>query len=359
MRELRSFSYVCLGYKIYKTTLLIIYYKMGSLRVAINGLGRIGESILKILLERKVNVVAINAVHGVKDAAYTIKYDSVYGKFKGKVSVKNNYLIINGKKILVIGERDPGKLPWKKLKVDVVVESTGALKKRKDLMKHISSGAKSVVVTSPSANVDITIVPGINHKKLKKFHKIVSVASCTTNCAAILAKVLNDNFGIKYAVLSTVHGYTSSQSLVDSSNDRDPRRGRAGAVNLIPTTTGASSAICQVLPELKGKIGGSAIRAPVQDGSIIDFVGELKKPFTVKKINQTFKNASKKEMKNLLEYSTEDLVSSDILGNPNSAIIDSKMTQVKGNLVKIFAWYDNEYGYASRVADVVKLLSGK
>jgi len=326
------------------------------MRVAINGFGRIGESIFKILLERRVKIVAINAVHGIKDAAYLLKYDSVYGKFKGKVSIKGNKLIVNGKKIIVLSERKIEKLPWKKLKVDVVIESTGAFKKKKDLLKHIQSGAKKVVVTTPLGDTDITIVPGANHKKLKKSHKIISVASCTTNCAANVSKVLNDNFGIKFAVLSTIHGYTSSQSLVDASNERDPRRGRAAAVNIIPTTTGASKTIVKVLPELKGKIDGSAIRVPLADGSILDFVAELKKPFTSKKINDAFKKASKKEMKGIIEYSEENLVSSDILGNSHSAIIDSLMTQTKGNLVKIFAWYDNEYGYASRVADVIKLL---
>lgn len=201
-----------------------------------------------------------------------------------------------------------------------------------------------------------TIVPGVNDKKIKKSHKIISVASCTTNSAALVAKVLNDNFGIKWGLLSTIHGYTSSQSLVDSSNERDPRRGRAAAVNIIPTTTGASRAIAEVLPELKGKLDGSAIRAPIPDGSIIDFVAELKKPFNVKKINNTFKKAAKKEMKNVLQYSEENLVSRDIIGNPYSAIIDSLMTQAEGNLVKIFAWYDNEYGYSYRVTDVIKLL---
>ena len=191
---------------------------------------------------------------------------------------------------------------------------------------------------------------------MKSSHRIISVASCTTNCAANVAKVLNDSFGIKFAVLSTIHGYTSCQSLVDSSNERDPRRGRAAAVNIIPTTTGASKTIFKVLPELKGKIDGSAIRVPLPDGSLIDFVAELKKPFSVKKINYAFKKASKKEMKGIIEYSEENLVSSDILGNSHSAIIDSLMTRAEGNLVKIFAWYDNEYGYASRVADVIKLL---
>ena len=326
------------------------------MRIAINGFGRIGESIFKILLEKKMNLVVINAVHGIKDAAYILKYDSVYGKFKGKVSIKGDYLIVNRKKILVIGERDPLKLPWKKLKIDIVIESTGALEERQELLKHISAGAKNVVVTSPLSSADITIVPGVNHKQLKKSHKIISVASCTTNSAALVAKILNDKFGIRWALLSTIHGYTSSQSLVDSSNEKDPRRGRAAAVNLIPTTTGASKAIAEVLPELKGKLSGSAIRAPIPDGSIIDFVAELKKPFNVNIINNTFKKAAKKEMKNVLEYSEEDLVSSDILGNPHSAIIDSKMTQAEGNLVKIFAWYDNEYGYACRVIDVIKLL---
>ena len=275
------------------------------MRIAINGFGRIGESIFKILLERKMNVVAINAVHGVKDAAYTVKYDSVYGKFNGKVSTSGNDLIVNGKRVKVISERDIEKLPW---------------------------------------------------KKLKKSCRLISVASCTTNAAAIVAKVLNDNFGIKWAMLSTVHGYTSSQALVDSSDEKDPRRGRAAALNIVPTTTGASEAIIQAIPELKGKISGSALRAPVADGSIIDLVAELKKSFTIKKVNEAFKKASKKEMRGILEYSNDYLVSSDVIGNPNSAVFDSKLTQANGNLVKVMAWYDNEYGYSNRVVDVIKLL---
>lgn len=326
-------------------------------KVAINGFGRIGEAVLKAALNKKINVVAINAVHGAKDAVYTIKYDSVYGKFKGKVYSKGDYLFVNGKKIRVVSQREIEKLPWKKLGVDIVVESTGAFRKRKDAMKHISSGAKKVIVTAPLKDKpDLTIVPGVNDSKLKKSHKLISVASCTTNCAAPIAKVLNDNFGIKFALLSTVHGYTSSQALVDSSNAGDPRRGRAAAVNLVPTTTGAANAVIEALPELKGKLDGSAIRAPLPDGSIIDFVAELKKPFSVQKINLAFKKAAKGKMKGIIEYSTEDLVSTDILGNTHSAIFDSKMTRQEGNLVKIFAWYDNEYGYSNRVADVIKKL---
>lgn len=326
------------------------------MRVAINGFGRIGRSVFKIALQRKINIVAINDVHGIDDALYLLKHDSVYGNFSGKVEIKRDKLVVNGKSILVLNERNPEKLPWKDLKVDVVVESTGAFREKEDFMKHIKAGAKKVILTAPSEEVDITIVPGVNDNQLRVFHKIVSVASCTTNCAATIAKVINDNFEIKWALLSTVHGYTSSQSLVDSSNEKDRRRGRAAAVNLVPTTTGASKTIEKVIPELKGKLMGSALRAPLPDGSIIDFVAEVKKSVSFEKVNETFKRVSSKEMKNIIAFSDDDLVSSDIIGNPNSAIFDSKMTQVEGNLVKIFAWYDNEYGYSNRVVDVIKTL---
>lgn len=327
------------------------------MRVAINGFGRIGRSVFRICLDKKVNVVAINDIHGIKDAAYLLKYDSVYGKFKGKIQVKKGHLLVNGKKILVLSERDPSKLPWKKLGVDFVVESTGVFRHREEVMKHISSGAKKVLITAPMKDKsDVTLVPGVNDKALKASHKLISVASCTTNCAAPVAKIIDDSFGIKWALLSTVHGYTSSQSLVDDSNERDPRRGRAAAVNLIPTTTGAANAVVEVIPKLKGKIDGSAIRAPLPDGSIIDFVAEVKKPVNEKKVNAVFKSAAKGKMKGIVEYSNEDLVSSDIIGNPHSAIFDSKMTKIKGNLVKVFTWYDNEYGYSCRVVDVIKRL---
>lgn len=327
------------------------------MKVAINGFGRIGRNVFRICMDKKVNIVAINDVHGIKDAEYLLKYDSVYGKFKGKITVKKDHLIVNGKKILVLNERDPEKLPWKKLKVDFVVESTGAFRHREDALKHISSGAKKVIVTAPMKDKpDITIVPGVNQKKLKKSHKLISVASCTTNAAAPIAKVVDDNFKIKWALLSTIHGYTSSQSLVDDSNEKDPRRGRAAAVNLIPTTTGAANAVVETLPKLKGKLDGSAIRAPLPDGSIVDFVAEVKKPVTDKKVNVAFKKAAKLKMRGIIQYSDEDLVSSDIVGNPYSAIYDSKMTKIEGNLVKIMAWYDNEYGYSMRVVDVIKML---
>ena len=327
------------------------------MKIAINGFGRIGESVLKIALERKMNIVAINDIHGTKDAEYVLKNDSIYGKFKGKVSAKGNCLFVNGKKILVLSEKNPLNLPWKKMKIDVVVESTGVFTKRRDALKHLKSGAKKVVVTAPLKDKpDVTIVPGVNSKKLKKNHKLISVASCTTNCSASVLKVLNENFGIKRAMLSTIHAYTSSQSLVDSSDEKNPRRGRSALANIIPASTGASEAISEVLPELKGKIKAMAMRVPVSDGSIIDLTAELKKPFTVSEINSAFKKSAKKEMKGILEYSEENLVSSDIIGNSHSAIFDSKLTEVQGNLVKVLAWYDNEYGYSSRVVDVLKML---
>ena len=331
--------------------------KRCEMKVAINGFGRIGENIFRIALDKKINVVAINDPHGVKDAEYLLKYDSVYGKYKGKVSTQGDYLIVDGKKILVISERDITKLPWKKLGVDVVIESTGAFTKRIDAMKHISSGAKKVIVTAPLKDKpDVTIVPGVNSNKLKTNHKLISVASCTTNCAAAVAKVLNDNFGIKWALMSTIHASTSSQDVVDSSDDKNRRKGRAALNNIIPTSTGASEAVTEVLPELKGKMKALAMRVPVIDGSIVDFNAELKKPFNEDKINSAFKKASRTNMKNILEYSEDDLVSSDIIGNSHSAVFDSKLTEARGNLVKVLAWYDNEYGYSSRVVDVIKML---
>ncbi|MEK6898182.1 MAG: type I glyceraldehyde-3-phosphate dehydrogenase [Nanoarchaeota archaeon] len=330
-----------------------------NMRIAINGFGRIGRNILRVAMRKNLNVVAVNDVHGVKDAAYLLKYDSVYGKFPGSISVKGNSMIVNGKTIHVISERDIEKLPWKKFNVDIVVESTGVFRSRKDALRHISSGAKKVVVTAPMKDADITMVPGVNGGKLNHSCKLLSVASCTTNCTAVVMKVLNDYFGVKKALFTTAHGYTSSQALVDSSDEKSPRRGRAAAINIVPTTTGASETVVETIPELKGKINGLALRVPVVDGSIVDIVAELKKPFDIKKINAAFKNASKKELKGILEYSEEELVSADIIGNPHSAVFDSKLTEAEGNLVKVLAWYDNEYGYSCRVVDVIKLLGRK
>ena len=326
------------------------------MRVAINGFGRIGRIFFRIALDKRVNIVAINDVHGLDDAAYLLEHDSVYGNYKGKISLKRNKLIVNGKSVVVLNERDPAKLPWKKLKIDVVVESTGAFNKREDFSKHIKSGAKKVIITTPTNGSDITIVPGVNHKQLRKTHELISLASCTTNCAAPIIKVINDKFGIKNSFLTASHSYNSSQSLVDSSNKK-VRRGRAAATNIIPTTTGASKAVIKVLPELKGKINALAVRVPVLDGSLTDFIIELKKPVDAKKINLLLKESSKKEMKGIIQYSEEELVSTDIIGNPSSAIVDSLLTQSQGNLIKILAWYDNEHGYSCRAVDLIKILS--
>lgn len=328
-----------------------------KMRIAINGFGRIGRAIFRIALENKLNVVAINDVHGVEDAAYLLKYDSVYGKFKGTIKKNKNGLVVNGKKVFVLSERDPVKLPWKDLKVDVVIESTGAFRKPADAMKHILVGAKYVLVTAPmkEGKPDLMIVPGVNHHDLKKQHKIISVASCTTNALAPVAQVLDSNFGIKKALMTTIHSYTSSQALVDGFHKKR-RRGRAGALNMIPTTTGATDAVCAVLPGLNGKITGLAIRVPIAVGSLLDLTAELKKGFTVKKINSAFKSAASGKLKGILNYTEDEIVSSDVIGDRYSAIIDGLSTMQEGNLVKVLAWYDNEYGYSYRVIDVLKLL---
>ncbi|MBS3066611.1 type I glyceraldehyde-3-phosphate dehydrogenase [Candidatus Pacearchaeota archaeon] len=325
------------------------------MKVAINGFGRIGRVIFRIAFERGIDIVAVNDVHGVKDAAYLLKYDSIYGKYNKEIKTEGNNLVINGKKIAVLNELDPSKLPWKKLGVDLIIESSGVFTDKVGASKHLKAGAKKVIITAPSKNPDITIVPGVNHKKLNNKQKLISVASCTTNCATPVLKVLNDKFGIKNALLSTDHAYTSNQSILDGFN-KSPRRGRAAAQNIVPTSTGASEAITEALPELKGKINGMAIRVPVADGSLVDIVAELKKPFTTKSVNDALKKSSIGEMKGIIEYSEEELVSSDVIKNPHSAIVDSLLTLKEGDLVKVLAWYDNEYGYSCRVVDVITML---
>ncbi|MBU0978178.1 MAG: aldehyde dehydrogenase, partial [Nanoarchaeota archaeon] len=282
--------------------------------------------------------------------------DTVYGPFKGKVTRDKENIVIDGRKIKVISERDINKLPWKKLGVDVVIESTGVFRDRESASVHLRNGAKYVLITAPAKNPDITIVPGVNHEKLKKEHKIISVASCTTNCLTPIVKVLHDKFKIKRALMTTVHAYTNDQSIHDEFHKK-PRRGRAGALNMIPTTTGAAESVIEVMPDLLGKINGLAVRVPVACGSLVDIVAELSDEPTVKKVNDEFKNAAKGKMKGIIEYSEDELVSSDIISNPNSAIVDSLCTQTDGNLVKVLAWYDNEWGYSNRVIDVIKMLT--
>ncbi|MEK6855384.1 MAG: type I glyceraldehyde-3-phosphate dehydrogenase [Nanoarchaeota archaeon] len=326
------------------------------MKVAINGFGRIGRSFFKIAFDKGIDIVAINDIHGVEDAAYLLKYDSVYGKYKYNVSVGKDSILVNGKKIIVLNNREPLNLPWKKLGVDVVIESTGVFRDRTGASKHIKAGAKYVLVSAPTkGESDITLVPGVNDKKLEKKHSIISVASCTTNCLAPIVKVLHQNFVVENGFMTTIHAYTSSQALVDDSHNK-PTRGRAAALNIVPTTSGATEAVEEVIPEMKGKINGLAIRVPVACGSITDFVATLRKKTNAKEINSIFRKVSQGELKGIIEYSEEDLVSSDIIGNPHSAIISAKNTQVNKNMVKILAWYDNEYGYSNRVVDVIKML---
>ncbi len=322
------------------------------MRVAINGFGRIGRSFFRIAMNSGLNIAAINDVHGAQDAAYLLKYDSVYGRYNKEVKVVGNNIEVDGKIIRILNELNPEKLPWKKLGIELVIESTGAFTDIRDATKHLKAGAKKVIISAICKGDGLIIVPGVNDMKLGKNDNIVSVASCTTNCVAPVMKVLNDNFGVEKAFLTTAHGYTSSQALVDGSNKR-PRRGRAAALNIVPTSTGATEAVEKIIPELEGKFNGLALRVPVACGSISDIVAVVKKPVSVNKINNAFKEASKK-MKGIIQYSDEDLVSTDVIGNPHSAIIDSKLTQVNGNVVKILAWYDNEYGYSNRLVDVAK-----
>lgn len=326
------------------------------MNVAINGFGRIGRIVFKLCIEKKINVVAINDTHGAENAAYLLKHDSIYGRYKEEVSYDKNNLIVKGKKIKVISEREIAKLPWKALKADVIVESTGAFTNPADAKQHLASGAKYVLITAPcKGRPDLTVVPGVNHHLLKKDMKIISVASCTTNCLVPVIDTLHKNFNLKRALITTVHAYTNDQVIHDSFHKK-VRRGRAAAINIVPTSTGAAEAVDEVLPELKGKVNGLAVRVPVAIGSLTDVVAELSKEFTTEQINAAFKKASQKELKGILEYSEEELVSSDVIGNPHSTVFDSLSTQVDGNLVKVLAWYDNEFGYSNRVVDVIQML---
>ncbi|MBI3623052.1 type I glyceraldehyde-3-phosphate dehydrogenase [Candidatus Pacearchaeota archaeon] len=320
-------------------------------KIAINGLGRIGRLVLKIGLERGLDIVAVNDLTNVQNLTYLLKYDSVYGNYGKRVEAGKDFFSINGKKINVFSEKEPEKLPWKKLGVDVVVEATGFFED--EGYRHIKAGAKKVIITAPSKKCDATIVLGVNEEKLKKEHKVISMGSCTTNCLAPLAKILNDKFGIKKAFMTTVHAYTNDQKILDIPHKRF-RRGRAAAVNIIPTTSGATTSVIETIPELKGKMDGLAMRVPIACGSIVDFVAELNQNATKEQINNALKIAAHGKLKGILQYSEDELVSSDIIKNSNSSIIDGLSTQVIGNIAKVLSWYDNEYGYSCRMVDLLK-----
>jgi len=328
---------------------------MSKIKVAINGFGRIGRVTLRALLQRSnIEVVAINDITDSATLAHLFKYDSIHGKFKGTVSIEGDGIKINGQHIKITAERDPANLPWKALGVDTVIESTGLFIDKPSAEKHIAAGAKKVIISAPAKGTDIkTIVIGINDKDLSKSDTVLSNASCTTNCAAPMAKVIHENWGIEVGFMTTVHAYTSDQRLHDAPH-KDMRRARAAALSMVPTSTGAAKAIALVFPELKGKLSGDSIRVPVPDGSITDFTFIVKKPTTVEEINAAFKKISEGALKGILEYSDEPLVSADIVGNTHSCVFDSGLTAVIGNLVKISGWYDNETGYSNRLVDLIE-----
>jgi glyceraldehyde 3-phosphate dehydrogenase len=330
------------------------------IRVAINGFGRIGRMVYRAGFDdSEIEFVAINDLTDNKTLAHLLKYDSAHGKFDGAVSYSDDGLIINGKKLLVFREKDPAALPWGKLNIDVVIESTGIFTTADKCKLHLNAGAKKVLLSAPGKEGEIfTMVKGVN-ENLYAGQQIVSNASCTTNCLAPIVKVLDDNFGVEKGFMTTVHAYTADQRLVDAPHT-DLRRARTAAVNIIPTTTGAAKTVGEVMPHLKGKLDGISLRVPVQDGSVTDFVCIVKKDVTKEQINSLFKSVAQHELKGIIEYSEEPLVSSDIVGNSNSSIFDAQSTNViDKRFVKVISWYDNEWGYSCRMIDLVKIIMHK
>ena len=327
-------------------------------KFGINGFGRIGRNVLRAMTPAQVeNVVAINDLTDTKTLAQLLKWDSVHGKFDGTIGFDEEYLIVRGHKIKILKERDPAKLPWGQLGVDVVLESTGFFTDRDKAALHIQGGAKRVLISAPAKKPDATIVMGVNDNIYDASkHFIVSNASCTTNCLAPMVKVLNDTFGLEAGFMSTIHSYTNDQRILDLPHE-DLRRARSAAINIVPSSTGAAKAIGEVLPELNGKLQGGAFRVPTPDGSVTDFTCILSKDATVEAINAAFKAAAEGPMKGVLEYSDEPLVLQDIVGNPNSSIFDSKLTMVNGGkFVKVVSWYDNEWGYSNRCVQMLEML---
>ncbi len=330
-------------------------------KVAINGFGRIGRMSFRAMLAHpELDIVAVNDLTSADTLAYLFKYDSVHDNFDGEVHAEGEYLVVNGKKVRIYAERDPQALPWKELGIDIVVESTGLFKKREQMMKHIIAGAKKVILTVPAGkadDVDATVVMGVNDNVLTKEMQLVSNASCTTNCLAPVAKVLNDKFGIKRGLMNTIHSYTNDQKILDQPHS-DLRRARAAAVSIIPTSSGAAKAVGLVIPEMKGKLDGFAMRVPTPDGSVVDLTAEMNCNVTKEEINAAIKEAAEGPMKGVLQYVDEPIVSIDIIDNTHSSIFDSLLTQVMdGNFVKVVSWYDNEKGYSTRVGDLAAKLA--
>jgi glyceraldehyde 3-phosphate dehydrogenase len=329
-----------------------------SKKVAINGFGRIGRAVFRILCKRNdIDVVAINDISDNKGLAYLLKYDTVHGRFPGKISFTDQEMTAGEQTVKMLAVRDPKELPWKEMGVQVVIEATGIFRKREQIAWHLDAGAQKVILTVPAKDaIDATVVLGVNDADLKPEHRIVSNASCTTNCLAPVVKVLHESFGFSRGIITTVHAYTNDQRLADVPHS-DLRRSRAAAENIIPTSTGAAKAVGKVMPELEGKLDGIAMRVPVPDGSIVDLVAELEKEVTIESVNQAMKVAADGPMEGIMSYSEEAIVSSDIIGSPYSAIFDAPSTLVLGGkLVKVIAWYDNEWGYSCRVVDLLDRL---
>ncbi|WP_400162392.1 type I glyceraldehyde-3-phosphate dehydrogenase [Brevibacillus sp. TJ4] len=328
-------------------------------KVGINGFGRIGRNVFRAAMANpQVEIVAVNDLTDAHTLAHLLKYDTVHGVLDVAVEAGENALIVNGKEIKVLAERDPAQLKWADYGVEIVVESTGRFTKREDAAKHLEGGAKKVIISAPATNEDITVVMGVNEDKYDPAsHTVISNASCTTNCLAPFAKVLNDKFGIVRGLMTTVHSYTNDQQILDLPH-KDLRRARAAAENIIPTSTGAAKAVALVLPELKGKLNGFAMRVPTPNVSVVDLVAELKTDVTVEEINEALKEAANGKLKGILGYSEEPLVSSDYNGNPASSTIDALSTMVlEGNMVKVVSWYDNEWGYSNRVVDLCQYVA--
>lgn len=329
------------------------------INVAINGFGRIGRSFMRALEENdhQINVVAINDLGSIEQLAHLLKYDSAFGRFGKNIKINDNALVIGDKEIAVYQERNPENLPWAELKVDLVLESTGVFNDGSKAKAHIKAGAKKVLISAPATNVDLTIVQGVNNSEYDaNNHHIISNASCTTNCLAPVAKVINDNFGIEYGFMTTIHAYTQDQNLQDAPH-KDMRRARSAAQNIVPTSTGAAKSIGIVIPELNGKLDGGSVRVPVITGSMVDLTVVLKDEVTVEKVNQVMKEAST-AMAGVLSYTTDELVSSDIIRDPASSIFDSKLTKVKGGkLLQVVSWYDNEWGFSNRLVDTIKQMA--
>lgn len=334
---------------------------MSKVKVGINGFGRIGRNVFRAMFQHPdLEVVAVNDLTDAQTLAHLLKYDSVHGRFDGEVTVTENGFAVNGQEINVFAERDPANLPWKEVGAEIVIESTGRFTNRDDASKHLEAGAKKVIISAPAKNEDLTVVIGVNHEQYDpQEHHVISNASCTTNCLAPLAKVLHDHFGIRRGLMTTVHAFTNDQQILDLPH-KDLRRARAASESIIPTTTGAARAVALVLPELKGKLNGFAMRVPVKNVSVVDLVAELDRQVTVDEVNGVLREAAEGKLKGILNYSEEPLVSIDYNGDPHSSTIDALSTMLlEGNLVKVVSWYDNEWGYSNRIVDLTEYIASQ